>query len=405
MKKKRILLVGEEQPLWHEFRDYASGLDSAWVAEHTPTGAEALALIEQSRFEAVVVDVQLSGMSGIDLLDRIMERQPSALRVILSDIADVPGTVKCVGRAHQHLVKPCDAVTLLHALDRAMALERWLPNEVNGALLAQMRWVPSPPATYTGILAEMRSPDCSLEKVGELIAQDPAIAAKVLQLANSAVFGLQLQVIHPVEAVSYIGMETTQALVLLAHTFSSFDQLHLAGFSAEALWRHSILTGQLAREIALELDGNSELTEQALAAGLLHDIGKLLFAANLQEPYARALALAREQGCPLWEAEGRIFGAGHAEVGASLLGIWGLPLPIVEAVALHHEPKRTTQWALAPLTAVHVANVRAHEGGGIEETGRAAAALDREYLKKLGLDQRFEAPSSNSPMQPATASA
>ena len=387
--KKRILFVGEDQPLWQEFQTLSSGSDSVWTAEFASTGEEALALVEQFSFDAIVVDAELSGSSGVDLLDLIMQRQPNALRLILSDIEDAQSTVKCVGKTHQHLLKPCDALMISHAVNQALALQAWLPGDNVRGLMARMRWVPSPPNMYAQMLAEMRSPDSSVEKIGELIAQDPAVAAKILQLANSAVFALQLQVVQPVEAVAYIGLETTKALVLLAHTFSSFDQLHLAGFSAESLWQHSVVTGQFARWIAQMENSGPELTEQAFAAGLLHDIGKLLFAANLPEPFGQALALARAQGCSLWEAESRVFGAGHPEVGASVLGIWGLPMPIVNAVALHHCPARSKGQEFSPLTAVHAANVFEHES----RPGASApptTGLDLDYLKNLGLDQRIE---------------
>lgn len=387
--KKRILFVGEAQPLRQEFQDHVADPDSNWTIDFALTGPDALALVEQFRFDAAVVDVELPGMNGVELLDQIMQRQPKAIRMILSDVADAQSTVKCVGRAHHHLFKPCDAATVINALNQALRLEASLPTDAVRALIAQMRWVPSPPAVYSKILSEMQSPNVSVEKIGTLIAQDPAITAKVLQLANSAVFGLQLQVTQPVEAVTYVGLETTRALVLLAHTFSSFGQLHRVGFSGESLWQHSILTGQFARRIAELERGGSELAEQAFAAGLLHDIGKLLFAANLPGPFGQAWALARAQHSSLWEAETRLLGAAHPEVGACVLGIWGLPLPIIEAVALHHCPNRCMAEGFIPLTAVHVANALEHEAQADPSTP-AATEVDLAYLKNQGLDQRIE---------------
>lgn len=388
--KKRILFVGEDQPLWQEFENLCGGADSAWQADFAGTGPGALALVEQFSFDAIVVDVDLSGMSGVDLLDCLQQWQPKAVRVVVSDIENAPSTVKCLGRAHHHLLKPCDAPMMIKALNQALAMESWLPSDAVRGLIARMRWVPSPPGIYAQILKEMRSPDASVEKIGELIAQDPAVTAKVLQLANSAVFALQLQVVHPTEAVAYIGLETTRALVVLAHTFSSFNQLHLVGFSGESLWRHSVLTGELARRVATLEDSGPELTEQAFAAGLLHDIGKLLFAANLSEPFGQAVALARAQNCRLWEAESRVFGASHAEMGACVLGIWGLPTPIVEAVALHHHPSQSKGQEFSPLTAVHVANVFEHDATPAGNLTELPEEFDVAYLKRLGVDQRME---------------
>ena len=240
-------------------------MEGEWVAQSARTGMEALALAQQFNFAVVVADVVLPDMSGLELLDQFMQRQPSAHRLVLSDVSDTENTVKCMGKPHHHLLKPFGVRTLLNALEQAFAHEVWLPSQAVHGLIAQMRQVPSPPTTYFKVVEEIRSPNASLERIGELIAEDPAITAKVLQLANSAVFGLQLQVSQPLEAIAYIGLETTKALVLLAHTVSSFDKAKLPGFSVEALWRHSFSAGQMAQKIALMEKGGLEVAEQAFA--------------------------------------------------------------------------------------------------------------------------------------------
>src|SRR5262249_168880 len=87
----------------------------------------------------------------------------------------------------------------------------------------------------------------------------------------------------------------------------------------------------------------------------------LLFAANMPGLFVEALALAGEQHRSFWEVETQVLGACHSELGACLLGIWGLPTPVVEAVTLHHHPRRTLQPNFTPLTARHVANILEHE--------------------------------------------
>jgi HD-like signal output (HDOD) protein len=253
-----------------------------------------------------------------------------------------------------------------------------------------MRQVPSPLKAYTQITEEMKSPNCSLEKIGSLIAQDPAVTAKVLQLANSAVFGLKLNVVHPAEAIGYIGLETTKAVVLLAHTFSSFDNLKLVRFSIEDLWRHSVEVGRMARRVTEMENAGQEIAEQAFVAGLLHDIGKLLFAANHAGLFGKVLRLSREQHCNLWEAEAQILpGVGHAELGATVLGIWGLPKSITEAVALHHLPWRQRGRTFSPITAVHVANILDHEHHPDPDI-ILPSQINTAYLKDLGLAGRVE---------------
>jgi HD-like signal output (HDOD) protein len=388
--KHRILLVGQDQPLWHEFEASAVESDSLWAFEYARSAPEALACLERERFAAAVTDVHLSDMNGLELLDEIMRRQPKALRFVLSDVADTLTTVKCVGRGHRHLMKPCDGSTLLNAINQSMAREKWLPSDALQNLLAEMRQVPSPPLLYFQIAAELQSQDSSVENVAELIGQDPPISAKVLQLANSALFGLQLEVTKPIEAISYIGLETTKALVLLAHTFSSFERLRINGFCVESLWRHSVLTGQRAKRIALLERNESNMADEAFTAGLLHDMGKLMFAANMPGLFTEALDVALDQQRSFWEVECQVLGACHAELGACLLGIWGLPQPLIEAVALHHSPDRSTQPSFNSLTAVHVANVFEHELHS-DSLPMMPETLDLGYLKNLGLERRIDA--------------
>jgi HD-like signal output (HDOD) protein len=386
--KRRILFVGQDDALCNDFRQRSVAAGTEWVAKFAGSWAETLTLINEFDFHAVVADIQLPDTDGVALLDEIMRRQPQAVRVVLSDMGNPTNTLQCVGRAHRHLLKPCDAGIVNDALNQALALETWLPGAAVQKLMPQMRWVPSPPSIYFKVLQEIRSPNASVETIGELIAQDPAITAKVLQLANSAVFGLQLQVVQPIEAVSYIGLETTTALVLLAHSFSTFEPLKPSVFSVDALWRHSLATGHFARAVALSENCAGELSAQAFAAGLLHDIGKLLFAANMPTKYAEAVDLAQREQRPLWDAETQVIGACHAEVGGALLGIWGLPSPIVEAVALHHAPARRVEKTFSPLTAVHVANILDHEAE--PEVGNTNSELALDYLNAIGLDDRVE---------------
>jgi HD-like signal output (HDOD) protein/CheY-like chemotaxis protein len=388
--KKRILFVGDDQGLFQEFTRESAGAGAPWEAHAALSGEQALAQCESTQFDAVVTASRLEGMTGVALLDALVDQYPKVMRLVLSDLADVQWTMKCIGHAHHHLLQPCAATTLLSALDQAFAQEAWLPSAPVQDLVAQMRQVPSPPKMYFQIVEEIRSPDSSLEKIGALIAQDPAVSAKVMQLANSAVFALQLQIVHPFEAIGYLGLETTKAIVLLAHTYASFDKLKGVGFDINDLWRHSVAVGQLAQRIARMENSGTEMAEQSFAAGLLHDLGKLLLAANLPKLFAQVLDHARAEHCHLWEAEARLMpGAGHAELGATLLGIWGLHRPITEAVALHHSPWRQRERSFSPVTAVHAANVFDHESQP-DYNVLIPSQVNMAYLKDLGLADRVD---------------
>lgn len=276
-----------------------------------------------------------------------------------------------------------------YALDRAFELAVWLPSDHAMKLMGSMKSVPSPPTTYFQIVKELQSPLSSMEMVGEIISRDPAVSAKLLQLANSSLLGLQLQVSSIPEALMYLGMETTKSLVLLAHAFSHFEGKASPGMSIDALWKHSFEVGRQAQAIGEIERCSQDESNTIFTAGLLHDFGKLLLAANLPLKVRESIALAKDKGIPMWEAERQVLGTDHAEVGGCLLGIWGLPRAILESVALHHQPVQFDEQDGRTLAIVHCADILTSSfAPSVPEV--VPATLDLAYLGAVGFGERFE---------------
>jgi putative nucleotidyltransferase with HDIG domain len=183
-------------------------------------------------------------------------------------------------------------------------------------------------------------------------------------------------------------METLRALVLSANIFAQFRDTKVRGFSIEQLEEHSMAVGAWAKLLARTESCPSEVGDEALMAGLLHDVGRLLLAANVGEAFEQALALADEQAIPVVEAEREVLGASHAEMGAYLLGLWGLPDSILEAVAFHHRPGDCIGGGCTALTVVHVADALENQAR-LLPLEVPATALDLDYLRQLGLDARL----------------
>lgn len=207
---------------------------------------------------------------------------------------------------------------------------------------------------------------------------------------NSAVIGLAHRVSSTFEAVEYLGLGTVRSLVLSAHIFSCFERTDLDGLFIQQLWNHAVRTGMVSQMIMRLEQAVRADCEDGYVAGMLHDVGKLMLANSLPEQFQRALALAAERKISLYDAELEILGATHAGVAAYLLGLWGLPAPVVEAVAFHHTPGNSEARTFGPLTAVHAANVLEQELSSAEPCGRPAE-LDLEYLASLGLQDRADA--------------
>jgi putative nucleotidyltransferase with HDIG domain len=216
------------------------------------------------------------------------------------------------------------------------------------------------------------------------------MTAKILQLVNSAFFGIRRRIASPIDAASYLGLETIQSLVLSVQAFSQFDSARSGGLSVERIWSHSMMTAAMAKRIAGLEQAHKGMMDEAFTAGLLHDIGRLVLGSSLPEEYQTAVAHSGEEEGRLCEYESQELGATHAEVGAYLLGLWGLPDSIVEAVALHHRPRDAAQTAFSLLTAVHAAEAMEPKLG--PHAGNAnAGALDMEYLQNIGLTGRADA--------------
>jgi putative nucleotidyltransferase with HDIG domain len=222
------------------------------------------------------------------------------------------------------------------------------------------------------------------------VEQDVAISAKILQLVNSALFGLAKRVLTVQTAVSYLGIDLIKNLVLTVEVFRAFQgDRQIGGFSMEEVHVHAYLTAQ----IAARLPSSGHLKDAAYVAALLHDVGKLILMTRLPEQFARALAGAHQRECPVQTVEEELIGVTHAEIGAYLLGLWGLPYPVVEAVAHHHTPTRVPSQALDPLATVYVANILAHEVGppSPQHGALAQAPIDLSYLESLGVAEQVPA--------------
>jgi putative nucleotidyltransferase with HDIG domain len=386
--KKRILFVEDNPILLQMYTTMLEEERDRWEVVTTHDGPQALQMMELAPFDVVVSDITVPGMEGAEFIHAVRTRHPRSSRLILSGVHDQETVARSLNSTHQFLAKPFDVNVFKATLARICGLDTYLKDGKLKALVGQLGTLPSFPSLYLEIMEELGSPDFSIESIAAIIAKDPAMTAKMLQIVNSAAVGLSRKVSSPFEAVEFLGSNTVRSLVLSAHIFSSFERTTLKGFSINGLWSHAMGTGMLAYMIMrLERAAGTD-AEDAYVAGMLHDIGKLMLADSLPEPFQRALALGAERKISLHEAELEVFGTTHAGVAAYLLGLWGLPASIVEAVAFHHTPHKSDLRTFGPLTAVHVADVLDHELKA-EPTERPAK-LDADYLAALGVQERLD---------------
>ncbi|MBI5579398.1 MAG: HDOD domain-containing protein [Deltaproteobacteria bacterium] len=384
-----VLFVDDEPLVLQGLKRMLRGEREAWAMQFAASGREALSLLEREAFDAVVTDLRMPGMDGEQLLNTVKDRHPHMVRIVLSGEMNQASGFKTVRCAHRYLAKPCDAEALKSALSQAFALRRWVDDRRLKELLARLDSLPSLPEIYAELLAEIQAPNSSFRRVGDLIARDVGMTAKVLQIVNSAFFGLTRRILNPQDAVAMLGYDTLKALVLSNKIFSQFDAKRVRCMDVNALWQHSMNTGLFARTIAVGEKLPRTAQDEAFTAGVLHDVGKLILAHNFPELYADVVMRSRAHRRPAAELEQEIFGGSHAELGAYLLGLWGIGEEVVDAIAYHQCPSRASTLTRV-LAVVYAANGLEHMLSGTPGD-EAAAAVDPEVLKQLNVAERFGA--------------
>jgi putative nucleotidyltransferase with HDIG domain len=270
-------------------------------------------------------------------------------------------------------------------------LRSLLEDESIKRIVSQTETLPSLPAVYTEVINELQSQDPSVKKVAEIISTDLAMTAKILQVVNSAFFGLVRKISNPKEAVMLLGTETIKALVLSVKIFSEFNQKKFAWFNFDELFNHSMSVSMFAQTISKKELLDRNLVNNALMAGMFHDLGKLILVTNFPESYQKVLNEASKTKQNLWDLECEMFGTSHAEIGAYLMGLWGLEYPVIEAIAFHHRPAKSLSNSTGLLTAVHFGDAfdRIKNNGKDLNSEMGLRRLDRGYLENLGIAARI----------------
>lgn len=354
----RILLVGDETSLPAELIDYIGDLGDEWQVQSVPDGNAAISAIASSSIDAVIVAPALPDLTPATLLGQIRTLRPETIRIALIDASQSQRapSARIIGMAHRFLPLPLSPEVLLEALTSLEELRELLDSPRLRSAIGRIEKLPSPPHLYLSLMHALEEDDeSSTQDIAKLVAADPAIAAKVLQLSNSAFFNNGRAISDLRGAVTRLGLATLRDLVLASEVFSAQA---LSNAERNALQARALTSSRLAAKILPQSSA-----ELGATAALLADIGLLLPG-------------VRSEHEPAVEGDDR---PGHAEAGAYLLGLWGLPMPIIEAVAFHLQPQRSNVRSFWVTGAVHVATALA---GG--------TAVDEQYLARVGVLPKLE---------------
>jgi putative nucleotidyltransferase with HDIG domain len=383
---KRILFVDDEVSILDGLKRMLRPMRNEWEMSFATGGAAALAILESTPCDVIVTDMRMPEMDGAALLEKVQEQYPSVFRIVLSGYTELQASLRAVPVAHQFLMKPCEPEALRAGIERATSLGKVLDSRMLTSLIGTLRDLPPLPRVFSELKVALSDPKTSLEQVSRIVEKDVAVSAKLLQLVNSAFFGMSREVSDVKTACVHLGITVLQDLVLTIEVQRSFKRNELITDEfLEEFQEHA----QLAARFAAGIAQTFKLTPAVILAAFLHDIGKLVMAERTPAHFARAIAEAQELSVPLYEVEERLTQVSHAEVGAYLLGLWGLPAPVVEAVAHHHHPRRVAHQGMDAVLAVYLGNLLAREREALAR-GAKLPAFDEELLNESGAAPHLE---------------
>ncbi len=386
-KREQVLFVDDEPRVLDGLRRMLRPMRAVWDMKFAGCGREALDIVRADGATVLITDIQMPDMDGVALLEAVSEESPATVRIVLSGHTDTEHLQRSMNMAHQYLTKPCSSEELSRVIERACALRNLLTNDSLRRTVSRLRTVPSPPQIYRNLLRELERQECSLPHVGAIIAGDIGMMSRVLRFVNSAYFGLNRPIKDTAEAVLLLGTEAIKTLILSAHVFGELESASRSRLVGD-ISEHSLQVAQLSKRITFAEQADAISASHAFAAGMMHEVGLMVLAVNEPDAVDAAFRLALIEKITMLEAEQRLLNANHAQIGAYLLGLWGMPNPIVEAVAFLGEPRASLQNAFSPLCAVHVAESLVHSSVRLRVH---APELDTVFLQRLGLRHRLDA--------------
>ncbi|WP_319763734.1 response regulator [Maridesulfovibrio sp.] len=385
-KRIRVIFVDDEANVLASIKRILRSKRNEWEMAFVGSGKEALALFEEEPFDVIVSDILMPNMDGAELLDRVKKDYHKTIRIALSGQVGLSEVVRSIRSVHQYLSKPCESSALVDKIEGALKSRDILGDAVMQELVTEIESLPVLPNVFKSIEDELALPEPSIKKIAELISMDVGLVAKIIKLINSPYFGLPQHVESIFQAITLLGLDTINALIVGTHLFSMYDFDSLSDFSLTMLWEHSFRVSNIARMIA-EYEGlTRDEVVRARMAGLLHDVGKLVLANSFPKRYNGVIELVTREDISVYKAEMEVFGTTHAQVGAYLMGLWGMSGDVVYGIGYHHTYAKKD---MSTPMIVSVANMIDHQCIIIHENYRRVM-VSKDILSEGGVEKLEE---------------
>jgi HD-like signal output (HDOD) protein len=378
---KRILFVDDDVSMLDALRVRLRPMRDKWAATFVQNGGRALLELQEGRYDVIVTDIRMRGMHGLGLLRTVSERWPQTVRIALSGYKNYqPSHLMPI--AHRFLNKPCEPLQLESVLEQCLNVQDLAPRSAVRALVGRVQRLPPIRRTYLKLQSDLADKGITARDAARVIANDTVLTAKILQIVNISFHHLKRCISDIEEAVSCLGLSTVRALVMSAEVFSQWPPRETG--TVPDLERLQLHIGSVAK-VGLALTVDTPFAADAALAARLHDIGYWVLAQECPRELRRAVEFARAHELPLHEAEREVLGASHAEIGAYLLGLWGLPSPVVEAIAEHHRPERAgrLEFDASAALVVAIALSDSDDADAFRGIPRSTPVVGPEYFEQL----------------------
>ena len=334
---KQLLVVHDDPAQLASLEQALVSESERWHIDYWNTPLDALEVAHKKSYDVAIVALHMAKIGGVFFLTQLRHQSPGTARVLLVDDsssgAHVAPGFPC---AHRVLRQPWTDTDLRDTLAQCAALSERIANRSLRQLLGQVGTLPAFPELYWELTALLRREYYSVSEAAAIVQKDPAMSVKLLQIANSAYFAASQKVTTVERALMLLGSNVFRLMVLTTYAFTTLthDAPLARCFSFDVFQKHAWTIAKLVKK-GVE---DPRLAQDGLTAGLLHNIGSLVLATRLPAQYDALVQESQEQNIPLWQVEQEKLGTNHAEIGAYLMNLWGLPTPLAEAVLLHHAP-------------------------------------------------------------------
>jgi HD-like signal output (HDOD) protein len=358
---------------------------NGWYVSRVRSVEQLVQTAAKESFDVLIMGLTENPEKALTVLAELIKVSPKTVRIVISGHVSPVVSARVAELAHSSLPMGAKEVQLSQAIEHALKVVSLIHKPALREEVGRIQKLPSLPEVYRELNDALVNGNANAKEIAAIIQKDAVMSAKVLQLVNSAFFGLERHIYRLNEAVTILGVRQIRDLALSYHLFETFPQTNQwSSFSFNEVQSRSLTVARFAQNICRAVKADRHIQGLAFLGGLLHDFGMVVLASNNPERYHDVMEKAQELNQPLYAVEKMELGVSHAEAGAYLLGIWNLPPKVIEAVLFHHFPASSNSSEFEPLTAVHIADALLPPVNSAIDC-RLSSQLSMKYLDRLGL--------------------